>query len=672
MSTNRRGTPQSICPRSLLSLGFQFAALHAPIVAGLDRYLRGENVPSIPQHWIGNMEEPLANLLFEYPGADLILRSHDSHHFRVLRSYIINSSPVLEALLQKAPDPCDEPQDELSLSLLQLPESGAILHSLLTFIFPVTPFLPSTTEKTMELLSVAQKYQMVSALSHIQGSIARQNPPSTEQDSALRVYTLAQRYGLRQEALQAAQTILKYPMNIEDLGDKLYVVPGTSLYELWRYYEEARAILASNLTEFKTSGAHDPGTLYCVASGPSAVPRWLDDYITSIGDAPHHFDLIEFHAALARHIKDEGGNHRCACVSISPRTIRNFWEALASVVRNSFNEVRMIQLYALLIRLTSSQAESALCLVQERQDSQTQVDPPAPLPELLDVPDANLIIQSSDLVNFRVHKSALAMTSPFFKDLLSLPQPSDSETIDGLPVVRLSEDAELLNSLLSVVYPVRLVIPKSYDKVLYLLAACEKYDMDRVQSVIRAEVDRGIFPSPAGREVFGAYSIASDKGLAPEMEAAARLTLDYPLTYEALGEELRLFEGPALCHLARFRKRCTDNLIACLKSFVKADAPGPSKIWVGCPSVTSPGYHSTSAVFPTWLTQGLSWDDLKLQVFTHPLPTPSSIRGRYMTAIQSHDKCNFCLRMHAKEGSAFCAELESKLASARDKVHISV
>jgi len=137
-------------------------------------------------------EEPLANLRFEYPGADLILRSHDSHHFRVPRSYIINSSPVLEALLQKAPDPSDDAQDEPSLSLVQLPESGAILHSLLTFIFPVTPFLPPTTEKTMELLSVAQKYQMVSALSHIRGSIARQNPPSTQQDSALQIYTLAQ------------------------------------------------------------------------------------------------------------------------------------------------------------------------------------------------------------------------------------------------------------------------------------------------------------------------------------------------------------------------------------------------------------------------------------------------------------------------------------------------
>ena len=63
----------------------------------------------------------------------------------------------------------------------------------------------------------------------------------------------------------------------------------------------------------------------------------------------------------------------------------------------------------------------------------------------------------------------LAMASPFFKDLLSLPQPSDSETVDGIPVVQLSEGSELLNSLISMLYPIPTAMPKSYEKVLYLL-----------------------------------------------------------------------------------------------------------------------------------------------------------------------------------------------------------
>jgi hypothetical protein len=313
-------------------------------------------------------------------------------------------------------------------------------------------------------------------------------------------------------------------------------------------------------------------------------------------------------------------------------------------------------------------------------------------------------MQSSDLVNFRVHKQILAVASPFFRDLLSLPQPSDGESVDGIPVVKVPEDAELLNSLVSMLYPVHPVIPDSYDKVLYLLAACQKYDMDHVQSAIRAEVHRGVFPAPSGSEVFGAYAIASDKGLIPEMENAARLTLDHPMTFEMIGEGLRLFQGSALRDLARFRKACRDNLVSCLKSFLEVDAPGPSSIWVGCPnfnaipsipgspiprsrtprsptsrSPTPPPGRRIGPLFtngpiselPAWIYQVLSSQDLSMQVFTHPLTTPSSIRARYLKAIQNHDHCNFCLRVHAKKGSDFGAELESRMKQARDKVRTS-
>jgi hypothetical protein len=62
------------------------------------------------------------------------------------------------------------------------------------------------------------------------------------------------------------------------------------------------------------------------------------------------------------------------------------------------------------------------------------------------------------------------MASPLFKDLLSLPQPSDGESVDGLPVVQLSEDSELLRSLISMLYPIYTVMPNSYEKVLYFSA----------------------------------------------------------------------------------------------------------------------------------------------------------------------------------------------------------
>ena len=171
-----------------------------------------------------------------------------------------------------------------------------------------------------------------------------------------------------------------------------------------------------------------------------------------------------------------------------------------------------------------------------------------------DLPEATIIVRSSDQVNFRVHKPVLAVSSPFFNDLLSLPQPSDGELVDGLPVVELPEDAGLLNSLISLLYPISPVIPDSYEKVFALLAVCQKYEMESVQSYIRFAIKHGKFPAPVKTEGFSAYAIASGLGLVPEAEDAARLTLGQPMTFESLGEGLELFKGRALCDLILYRK----------------------------------------------------------------------------------------------------------------------
>jgi hypothetical protein len=216
--------------------------------------------------------------------------------------------------------------------------------------------------------------------------------------------------------------------------------------------------------------------------------------------------------------------------------------------------------------------------------------------------------------------------------------------------------------------------------VLYLLAACQKYEMDGVQSSVRAEVGRWGSP-PLGAGAFTAYAIASAKELIPEMENAARLTLKYPMTFEVLGEGLRLFEGWALRDLVNFRKRCGENLVTCLDSYleVQPSASGPSRIWIGCPSGPYSydnygNYRQTPSVgLPTWLNELLSRNqsDLKLQKFTLPLDIHSRIRQEYFTALQNHAACNFCSAVHTRSGSTFCAELENKVAQACNKVRHS-
>jgi hypothetical protein len=278
--------------------------------------------------------------LTDHPDAEIVLRSQDSHDIQVPKIYVVNSSPVLGELIQKASDSPGNANAEGSLPVLQLPESGEILGSLLTFIFPATPRVPSTLEEIMKLLSVAQKYQMGAALSHIRASIAQRNLLPTRLEPALHFYALSQKYELRPETLQAAQSILKYPMTIEDFYNKLDIVPGAFLYKLWKYRERVRAILASDLTEFRTSKACGTITsLRCTELSSSQIPSWLDHYIESIGKAPNLFDTAELNIALARHTNDKANKQSCECASIPSQTIRDFWEALASVVHDSFEKV---------------------------------------------------------------------------------------------------------------------------------------------------------------------------------------------------------------------------------------------------------------------------------------------------------------------------------------------
>jgi hypothetical protein len=288
---------------------------------------------------------------FDYPGSDIVLRSCDSRDFPLPKLYILISSPVLEHLIRSVSTTSDIPNGEgpEPRPVVKLPESGTTLYNLLTFIFPVDPSLPSTSENIMELLAVAQKYQMKSVSSHIRGIIARKDPPFIRPETAHDIYFLAQRHQLHPEAVQAARVTLRMPMTIQDLGDKLEFpgLTGAYLHELWKYHHRVRSDLKSGILEFRNSGLPDNiKRLRCqILEKPvfdDAPPRWLDKYIESIADAPHLFDPIAFENDWARHVKETMAisSNTCSCVDLSNELRRAFWEALATFVNMTIEKVR--------------------------------------------------------------------------------------------------------------------------------------------------------------------------------------------------------------------------------------------------------------------------------------------------------------------------------------------
>jgi hypothetical protein len=334
---------------------------------------------------------------FNYPGSDIILRSRDSYNFPLPKFNIVICSPALRELIESASNTSDVPNGEERetpsipvverpkykeipweilyraltfispatpalpstaekitvpsgeepLRVVNIPESKEILYSLLTFILPVTPALPPTAETIMELLAVAQKYEMNSVMSHIRGAISRQDAPFLRSETAFHVYFLAQQYGLHHEAVQAARVTLRLPMTIEGLGDKLDFpgMTGAYLHELWKYHERVRTELISALLEFRNSGLPgDMKTLICSSSSYGSVqPQWLYDYINSIAGTPHLFDLTEFENAWGRHVQAYGASYGvCTCAGITSQVKRTFWEALTVVVHRTLDKVRRV------------------------------------------------------------------------------------------------------------------------------------------------------------------------------------------------------------------------------------------------------------------------------------------------------------------------------------------
>jgi hypothetical protein len=283
----------------------------------------------------------------DYPNhdADIILRSNDSHDFHVPKLLIIKNSPVLDKLIQATSDP---PTSSIStdsgapLPVVHISETGAILHSLLTFILPVSPELPETAEKSLNLLSVAQKYEMGHILARIRGSIALRNPPLICKSNALLIFSLALKYGLRQEVVQAARLTLKSTLTIENLEieGKLDIMPGDHLRELWEYHRRVQDFLVSSIPSFRGSGAYrELNGLTCFALAPSGIPKWIDDYIRFMAWTPSSFDLFEFQSALTRHIITFE-NYQCSsCKSLPGQTIEKVWAALTAFVHLSMEQV---------------------------------------------------------------------------------------------------------------------------------------------------------------------------------------------------------------------------------------------------------------------------------------------------------------------------------------------
>ncbi|KAF7966148.1 hypothetical protein HWV62_39926 [Athelia sp. TMB] len=200
--------------------------------------------------------------------------------------------------------------------------------------------------------------------------------------------------------------------------------------------------------------------------------------------------------------------------------------------------------------------------------------------------DADVVLRSSDNVDFKVFRLFLSFGSPFFKDLFSLPQSvgNNSETRGGLPVVPVSETARTLRMLLSMCYPMGAVDPPALDKpddVAMLLDAAIKYGLERVEKRAREALIAP--PCMHGNEV-RVFAIACHHKMDAEAKAAARATLEQPVADLESGPELELISAAKFFLVLEYHKAC----IKAAREAARKFAPHAT-IWQSCPKCSRYG-----------------------------------------------------------------------------------
>ncbi|KDQ60451.1 hypothetical protein JAAARDRAFT_174577 [Jaapia argillacea MUCL 33604] len=95
-----------------------------------------------------------------------------------------------------------------------------------------------------------------------------------------------------------------------------------------------------------------------------------------------------------------------------------------------------------------------------------------------DDPSADVILRSSDGIEFPTFTTLLSLASPVFRDMEGVSRAGADVKKEGIPVVEMDEDGRVLKLLLRFCYPKRKPVIKTFEDAKSLLIAAKKYDME--------------------------------------------------------------------------------------------------------------------------------------------------------------------------------------------------
>ncbi|PIL29332.1 hypothetical protein GSI_09383 [Ganoderma sinense ZZ0214-1] len=170
--------------------------------------------------------------------------------------------------------------------------------------------------------------------------------------------------------------------------------------------------------------------------------------------------------------------------------------------------------------------------------------------------DADVVLLSSDGVEFKVHKKLIRLGSRVLSELIPLAQPplhppsAPPRHRKQRRVLRLSDSSDVLDLFLRFLYPIP-EPPITLNDVYPLLELATKYGAPSVAARMRPHLLR---PDHLAADPYVIYALAAYAGMHDIAAVAARHTLPHPIPSTLKLTEMA--EGSALVQLLVYRRRC--------------------------------------------------------------------------------------------------------------------
>jgi hypothetical protein len=201
-----------------------------------------------------------------------------------------------------------------------------------------------------------------------------------------------------------------------------------------------------------------------------------------------------------------------------------------------------------------------------------------------DKANADLILRSSDNVDFHVFKFFLSFASPFFERMLTLPQleqPEGNDHKDGLPVIPMAESSDVVQKLLNFCYPTcdAEAALETLEDVQAVLEASIKYDMEDIQNRVQKVL---VAPRFLEDELgpLRVFAIAFRYRLKDVAILAMRHTRNLPVAGRPYVKELDYITVRAHHQLIDYHWRCSTiatSLDECFNRVCNSDSAWPSE-----------------------------------------------------------------------------------------------